>query len=103
MTIHYVFQSYVTQEQKALCQAYFEHVINPKEDSAKAIAKLCSDHEASPESLSRLLLDVRVYDSAIQCRGCGKYYEVTPPYYHRPNTDAGYYCRSCEVFINAPF
>ena len=41
MTIHYVFQSYVTQEQKALCQAYFEHVINPKEDSAKAIAKLC--------------------------------------------------------------
>lgn len=45
MAIHYVFQSRATQEQKALCQVYFEHVINPKEDSARAIAKLCSDHQ----------------------------------------------------------
>lgn len=101
MTIHYVFQSHVTQEQKALCQAYYEHILNPKEDSARAIAKLCSDHEVSLDSLSRLLLDMRVYDSSVQCQGCGKYYRVTPPYHYRP--DADYYCECCEVFVNAPF
>lgn len=101
MTTQYVFKDYLTAHQQALCQVYFAHVLNPVEDSAKVVAKLCADHDISPEQLSDLVNHVQMYDRSIQCEFCGRYYKISPPYQSRPTER--YCCDDCELFIVIPF
>lgn len=107
MTIHYLFMTMLDQEERQICKAYIHNEMARQMSSINMAYYLCQKHNKTPIVLNNILNSMRVYDTSITCKGCGRYYPVKLPYHqyvavgNRANAD--WHCDDCMEFQELPF